>query len=722
MHVSCRNRGIVELDLQSVFANDQERGALAVVKSLDLSHNELSHLGGLQPFSSLIALDLSYNRLVSLSGLPLGLVRLNVSHNQLTNIEGLATLPLLQDLDVSNNKLTSVHGIQRSSPLTSLKLGNNRLSSARGIENLQHLQTLELHNNFINRVEDLEALCSNRRLKNLTISNNPLTQVATFRSTVTRMLGSLLTLDGCTVQRLDGDMSNHSFNTATTPSRRASATSDISSVHGHTKPLASAISIGSTVPGRVHRSNSPASNVNRSRSSTPVRYSSAVHRTHTPPAQHPGTAEGASASRTPTMKPSTPRGHTPVRAHPNPNPATPHADQSISNNTQTPGHAFNTSLAFESVKQRADSRRQELNSSKKQLEMNVGELQTLLEQEYQLTSSLQKQKKKLEQELAETKKMLSEELQKIEGLNDENGMLKAKCDELQSLNVKCLKIHKHSELKLKEERARRIGEFDKLKSTHNAVVEGLRNKVADGAAAAKQNEESYTLWLQEKAKLHEYIQILEKENSSLAVKLSKYENAAADAQHLAANEFSGMSLSPVKKAPATPRQHLSSMHEEPIHEQVSMSAASVQRMSEVKEDTVPPGTIPPGMSDARKLIEMSRNMNAKGTSRPSSVASGATTPKARGQSDIQWAGPPSDVGSALSEKGSNQVEFAIHLKKWIMSELDKKSTPVPARHPPNTSHNIIGERQAPADAPAPSVEDLWTRGNTILNNHRESQK
>eukprot|EP01064_Diplonema_japonicum_P030443 TRINITY_DN5182_c1_g1_i1.p1 TRINITY_DN5182_c1_g1~~TRINITY_DN5182_c1_g1_i1.p1 ORF type:complete len:712 (+),score=147.09 TRINITY_DN5182_c1_g1_i1:37-2172(+) len=709
MHVSCRNRGIVELDLQSVFANDQERGALAVVKSLDLSHNELSQLGGLQPFSSLVALDLSYNKLMSLHGLPLGLVRLNVSNNQLSSIEGLATLPLLQDLDVSNNKLTNVNGIQRSSPLTSLKLGNNRLSSGKGIEGLQHLQTLELHGNYINGVEDLTMLSTNRKLKNLTINNNPLTQVATYRSGFTKMLGALLTLDGSAVQRVEGDMANSSFNTSMTPSRRGSG--DL----GGAKPLASVASLGSA---RGHtRPASPSSNANRSRSSTPVRYASSGQRPHTPTnipsnasmhsrARTPttmmnSTMEGAPSSRTP-AKPGTPRGQTPAGATLNQS-----AIVNQSAVTNTPQRApLNSSLAFDSVKQRADSRRTELNSSKKQLELNVGELQALLEEEYQLTSGLQKQKKKLEAELSETKKVLSEELQKITSMAEDNQELRAQCEEMQALNVKCLKIHKHSELKLKEERARRIGDMDKLKSSHNVVVEGLRHKMQDGAESLKQSEETYNLWVQEKTKLHEYIQILEKENSSLAVKLSKYENAAADAQHMAANEFSGMALSPVKKSPATPKHE----HEHERDDAIDITESSQLQERELSKLEVQVQEAPTGMSDARRLIEMSRNMNANRGSRPASVAS-ATTPKA-GANDIQWAGPPSDVGSTVSETAN--IQFAIHMKKLIIDELGKKPTPT-RQHPTNPPL-----RQAQPEGSIPTVEELWSRGNSILYNQRSA--
>ena len=45
------------------FSNEEERVALAVVKSLDLSHNELKQITGLQPFASLTQLDLRNNKL-----------------------------------------------------------------------------------------------------------------------------------------------------------------------------------------------------------------------------------------------------------------------------------------------------------------------------------------------------------------------------------------------------------------------------------------------------------------------------------------------------------------------------------------------------------------------------------------------------------------------------------------------------------------------------------
>ena len=196
MHVSGRNRGIVELDLGSVFTTDEERQALSMVKSLDLSYNALRTVNTLQALAQLKTLDLSRNKITKISGLPLSITRLDVSHNELMALDGIALLPNLIELDVSSNKITSLQHLSRVTTLQIVKANGNRIAHANGLEFLTSLKLLALEHNYLASADDLLFLSSLPCLESVAFRGSPVTTINGYRDLVARLQRNIGVLDG----------------------------------------------------------------------------------------------------------------------------------------------------------------------------------------------------------------------------------------------------------------------------------------------------------------------------------------------------------------------------------------------------------------------------------------------------------------------------------------------------------------------------------------------
>ena len=686
MHVSCRNRGIVELDYLSVFASEEERGELVVVKSLDLSHNKLVQLGGLQPFSSLVTLDLSFNKLLKLQGLPLGIVRLNVSNNELTSLEGISTLPFLQELDASNNKVSTI-AMQRSSPILKLNLSHNRIASVLGLQNLPQLQTLELEQNYIKEVSDLRPLTTCVKLSLLTLQGNPVSENPTYWSKISQMLPSLTSIDAIPVQKVAGQRTP----SKQTPNRAA---------------------------GEV-----------RSRSSTPLRYvyngrrtggfqtpkSSQHQQPHPQPQPQQQQQQQHSHQGSPEQQQdimSSKRSHTPTTSIAS---RTPLRDQGpmlaadISTNTihqsesQIPhSNQRTSSLAFNSVRQRSEARRGDLNSSNRKLEVDVTELRNLLEEEYKLTTKLQKGKRRVEAELSELKTVLSDELNKVQELKATNNQLESDLRLEQEAVAKMERSHQHSLLKLSDERQRGGEEIERLKREHRNAFEQIRAKLNSESHEGENSRRQSQKWEEERNKFLEFISILEKENRQLAIALSKHENAAADN---ISHDVSGLGSTGIKVSWSPSNEKHSSRQQQ--QQQQQNRAQAPDNSDHIKKSlfqashpapSVSPGRGRGGQRDARQLIQMSRSANADNSvavneSNDQSTTFISSRPQQSTQPDIQWAAAPEIDQSSDSQLTNNKqaLDIAVQLKKWLRTE-DQNFSGSP--HP----HDIRG---------SPSVEALW---------------
>eukprot|EP00667_Euglena_gracilis_P007458 EG_transcript_7533 len=563
MHVSCRGRGILELDLNSVFSNEEERVALAVVKSLDLSHNELKQLNGLQPFSSLTHLDLRNNKLCVLQGLPLSLQRLNVAHNQLTSLDGLAALPFLQELDATDNKLTSVTGLPRAAPLKALRLANNRLPSCQGLEPLGQLESLDLDSNYISLFDDVRPLMNLPALRSLVLRGNPVAEHPSYRTTIAQLLPTLTALDGQRVTRRQAFLptSPHpavplsAAKAATPAGQRRAASAPRMRTDLSTSSVNASVLMDSPAANQTLRSNLVRSQRQAFQTGTfspqPVGPEATVPEppSFLQPQPYPGPLrapehgspypahselddfEGSGAMHPSdlTLGPGAPLIYGASQLAAGGGAARPTINASL--NSSGLG-----SMSFGNLKYRADARRVELTESKRRLEVDVTELRRLLEEEYKLTGQLQKAKKKAEAEISDVRRVLAEELQKLNQLRDANRELEQEAETQRGRAEKFSKDYKYAHQKLKEERRKRVEDLEKAKVNQQAAMQGLRGQLSDVEAARSQAMEANRQLKTEALRLQEYIRVLEAENAKLALTLSKYENATYGAVSAATSQ------------------------------------------------------------------------------------------------------------------------------------------------------------------------------------------
>eukprot|EP00760_Papus_ankaliazontas_P019167 PhM_4_TR17919/c1_g1_i1/m.10921 len=474
MRVNCSGRGIVELDLNVVFASEEERNALAVVKHLDLSRNELRVVNNLQPFSCLSTLDLQHNRITQLAGLPLGLTRLCVAHNELTTLEGLVTLPFLQELDVSNNRLSTLTGLPRTSPLTTLKLGHNRLSNLSGIEAVGNtLQMLELDSNYLCVVEDLRPLSRMKSLQQLSVKDNPLVDSGNHRSMIVSLVPSLLVLDGAAVSE-NADASYQGSNGLTrgniSPQRRGTTMNDYS-----------------TMP---------------------------------PQQQNGGPGLGDTASSFPApdvaLEDSTVTSATSLASSANMRPA--------AKNGRGAGGASRV-LSYESIRQRNDVRRGEVLEDNRKLTGDIDELTRLLDRERLENDKLQRRVRSLEGEVRDLRKVMAEELNKLTLVRQENDALRVEVDMQKKRTEKISRDYKYCREKVKLERVRRVEELEKAKVSHQAVVHSLRARLQEYADTGRSTTDAEHALREEVLRLQDLVQDLERENGELTLSLSNHGNA-----------------------------------------------------------------------------------------------------------------------------------------------------------------------------------------------------
>ena len=99
---------------------------------MELSHNQLTRIEGLDKLVNLYYLDLSDNQLTRIEGLDklTNLYYLGLSDNQLTRIEELAYLSQLESLDLSDNKLSVIENLPQTS-LKKLKVEGNNIEYIR---------------------------------------------------------------------------------------------------------------------------------------------------------------------------------------------------------------------------------------------------------------------------------------------------------------------------------------------------------------------------------------------------------------------------------------------------------------------------------------------------------------------------------------------------------------------------------------------------------------
>ncbi|KAI1238986.1 hypothetical protein IHE44_0012084, partial [Lamprotornis superbus] len=193
------------------------------LQNLELSYNRITRIGGLESLKNLQQLIMDHNQLISTKGLcevPT-LIHLDCSFNHLSQVEGIENCGLLQVLKLQGNNLQELPRLENHVLLRELYLDDNSISSIRmlslywlpllqilllsqnrltdlvPLNSFLFLEKLDIKNNCLSDLKDVHTWFSGcHKLKELSLSGNPLLQEKNWRSSVLEVLPSLQLLDG----------------------------------------------------------------------------------------------------------------------------------------------------------------------------------------------------------------------------------------------------------------------------------------------------------------------------------------------------------------------------------------------------------------------------------------------------------------------------------------------------------------------------------------------
>ena len=141
---------------------------------LDLSNNKIKNIDALEN-SPIYKLYLDDNEIQDISVLSTcnNLMELQLSKNKISDISSLSGLHNLKYLTLDNNEISDISPLTELQNLMSLHLNNNNISDISCIGNYRILERIDISNNKISDISVLE----NRRLQELAINNNPITNI-----------------------------------------------------------------------------------------------------------------------------------------------------------------------------------------------------------------------------------------------------------------------------------------------------------------------------------------------------------------------------------------------------------------------------------------------------------------------------------------------------------------------------------------------------------------
>uniref|UniRef100_A0A8C4U5Q3 Leucine-rich repeat and IQ domain-containing protein 1 n=1 Tax=Falco tinnunculus TaxID=100819 RepID=A0A8C4U5Q3_FALTI len=182
-----------------------------------------SFLSGLESLKNLQQLIVDHNQLISTKGLCEAptLVHLDCSFNHLTEVEGIENCGLLQVLKLQGNNLQELPRLENHVLLRELYLDDNSISAMRmlslywlpllqilllsqnrltelvPLNSFVSLEKLDIKNNCLLDLKDVITWLSGcHKLRELSLSGNPLLQDRNWRPSVSKVLPSLQVLDG----------------------------------------------------------------------------------------------------------------------------------------------------------------------------------------------------------------------------------------------------------------------------------------------------------------------------------------------------------------------------------------------------------------------------------------------------------------------------------------------------------------------------------------------
>ncbi|XP_076742236.1 leucine-rich repeat- and IQ domain-containing protein 1 isoform X1 [Maylandia zebra] len=166
------------IDLQENDISFVDCENMSSLRVLQLAHNKLTSIHGLNGAENLDILDLSHNSITRIAGLESvrRLQRLSVNHNQLINTKGMRDVYTLLHLDCSHNHLANVEGLENSALLHTLDLRGNGLTEPPSLNNQVLLRELYLDDNSVSSLHGLAA-CWLPLMQHLSAAQNGITQL-----------------------------------------------------------------------------------------------------------------------------------------------------------------------------------------------------------------------------------------------------------------------------------------------------------------------------------------------------------------------------------------------------------------------------------------------------------------------------------------------------------------------------------------------------------------
>ena len=153
---------------------------------------------------------------------------LNLHGNALRKIEGLGHCTQLRVLVLCFNEIARIEGLETLRNLERLELGFNLIKRIEGLKGLSALKWLELNNNLIYRLDDVSVLVKHvPQIQTLTLRNNAVCEVKSYRMQLLAQLPALTMLDGIAV---DGESERTPM-----PESSAQITPDMIRTHAYSR-------------------------------------------------------------------------------------------------------------------------------------------------------------------------------------------------------------------------------------------------------------------------------------------------------------------------------------------------------------------------------------------------------------------------------------------------------------------------------------------------------
>ncbi|KNC97713.1 uncharacterized protein SPPG_07175 [Spizellomyces punctatus DAOM BR117] len=170
------------------------------LQHVDLSKNQITEIGQMGRHRFLARLCLDRNLIRTISGLEdcRYLTHLSLRNNGILMIEGLEGLPI-RYLDLRYNRIASLEGLATLGDLEDLYIGHNCITSLTPLPSLPSLRLIDLSFNNLNSIDSLAQLQVLIHLRDLYLSDNPLTNSPSYRLRTVFLLSQLTVLDALPV-------------------------------------------------------------------------------------------------------------------------------------------------------------------------------------------------------------------------------------------------------------------------------------------------------------------------------------------------------------------------------------------------------------------------------------------------------------------------------------------------------------------------------------------